>query len=104
MMQIKKSKTTVLLDKYNEVIIIGNQAEEVYFNSNEESKTRLFKTFKTNLYGDTHNKDIKHIIIKDKITKTNDQNIKISSEIIFVAELKHLRRQYGLIHKNIFTN
>ena len=96
----KKSKTTVLLNENNRRESVGNKAEEVFLNSNSESPKRLFKTFKMNLYDDTHKTDIKsinkkfdYVNLNDKIRATNNPNITVSSEIVFVAQLQYLRNE-----------
>ena len=95
-----KSKTTVLLTKDNNVDVVGNDAERTYFNSDKNSNKRLFKSFKMGLYNDNHKKiiknindEFKYVDLKDQVRATNNSDITVSSEIVFVAELKYLKNE-----------
>ena len=91
-----KSKTSVLLTKDNEVDSVGDNAEELWFKA--ESPKKLFKTFKMNLYDDTHktkikksDENFKFVDLKNEISASNDPTIVVSSELIFVSELIYLK-------------
>ena len=105
-----KSKTCVLLNKDNEIESVGNKAEEMFFNSRLPKK--LFKSFKMALYDDTHkikivniNNQFNHIDkLKDTIKATNDSNVSVEAEVVFVGELKFLKKQAFDFIKTHFVN